>query len=225
MAATLLDVVTANLVLVGVGLLNQQAEIDKFTGEINSEARLELGLVANIPSGLTEPSRTLRLNRERISLELSSARSTIAREYPSPGGEDLDHLAEVAALAISCTDLTEQNLQSFGYNIETVFDQDTGQPSIRYLGERLFGPAKLGDGAWNFIGGTGSLVFGGQDGRRTFGVETRFGDQTTTRVFLRLNLHKDEQSLPSESQMKDSLRQIWREAEAFMGQLDRSGVQ
>ena len=150
MAATLHDVVSANLVLVGVGLLNEPSEFERFRNALDTDIRPEVGLVANVSTGLTEPSRTFTLHRERIALNLSPSRSTISREYPDES--DFARLAEVAALAIESTDLADGKPQAFGYNIEMVFNQDTGQSAIQYLGERLFDYGRLGKEGWDRVG-------------------------------------------------------------------------
>ena len=218
MPATLRDVVSANLVLVGVGLLNEPDEVERFRNELDTDLRLEVGLVTNIPSGLTEPSRTLTLSRERIAISLSSSRSTIAREYPDRS--DLARLAQIAALAINSTSRADQPIQAFGYNVEMVFDQSSLHPAIRYIGERLFGQQSFGKAGWGLSGGTGQLIFSGDDGQWTITIRPQPGDVATTRVLLALNLHKDEQRLPGASEIKDSLEKAWNEAVSFMNRLD-----
>lgn len=218
MPAALRNVVSANLVLVGVGLLNEPDEIDRFRSALDTDLRLEAGLVTNIPTGLTEPSRTLTLNRERITLSLSSARSSIAREYPEQS--DLAHLAQIAALAIDSTNLVGRVPQAFGYNIEMVFDQSSGQPAIRYIGERLFDQQSFGKVGWSLSGGTGQLIFTGDGCQWTITIRPQPGDAATPRVLLALNLHKDEQRLPAEDEVKSSLVAAWKEAEGFMKRLD-----
>ena len=222
MAATLQDVVSANLVLVGVGLLNEPAEVEQFRNVLDLDLRVEVGLVTNVSSGLTESSRTIMLNRERIALNLSSSRSSIACEYPEQSS--LARLAQVAVLAIGNANLSGQIPQSFGYNIEMVFNQDTGQSAIYYLGERLFDYRLLKKDGWDLLGGRGQLIFRDAIGQWTVTVEPRFGDEATSRVFLSLNLHKNEQRLPEEDEIRGSLEEIWREALAFMERLDERGV-
>ena len=218
MAATLQDVVSANLVLVGVGLLNEPGEVEQFRNAIDRDMRMEFGLVANVPSGVTEPSLTLTLNRERIALNLSSSRSTITKEYPEQ--DDLDLLARVASKAIECTALDGQAPVAFGYNIELIFNQDSGQPALHYIGERLFGRQPLGKVGWNLIGGTGQLIF--TDGIRQWkiNVGSRPGDAATPRVVLTVNLHEDKRRFPTESEIKASLKEAWNEATEFMTRLD-----
>jgi hypothetical protein len=218
MAATLRDVVSANLVLVGVGLLNDPDEVERFRNALDIDLRLEVGLVTNIPSGLTEPSRTLTLDRERIALSLSSSRSSIAREYPEQS--DLARLAQIAALAISNTSWTAQTPQGFGYNIEMVFDQSSDQPAIRYIGERLFGLQSFGKGGWELSGGSGQLIFTDDGTQWTITIRPQPGDVATTRVLLALNSHQDERRLPNENEIRASLETAWNEAVSFMHRLD-----
>ena len=112
-----------------------------------------MGSIANVLSGLTEQNRILTLRRERIELNLSPSRSLIAREYPDQA--DFERLDEVATLAIANTELADKRPQAFGYNIEMVFEQDTQQPAIYYLGERLFNYQALGKDDWKPLGGRG----------------------------------------------------------------------
>ena len=222
MAATLQDVVSANLVLVGIGLLNEPDEFEQFRNALDIDLRLEHGLVTNVPSGLTEPSRTITLSRERTELNLSPSRSMITREYPEESG--LARLAEIAALAIESTDLDDDTPRAFGYNIEMVFNQDAGQSAVQYLGERLFAHGLLGKDGWDLMGGRGQLIFRGPTGQWTVAVEPRFGEESTSRFFLRLNLHKNEEYLPTEDEITSSLREIWQEALSFVDRLDKRGT-
>lgn len=218
MTATLLDVVSTNLVLVGIGLLRNPEEAEKFKTALDLDLRVEVGLLANSQTGITEQSRTFTVNRERTALTLSATRSTISREYPEH--KDLARLATLATQAIECSDRGDQTLQAFGYNIEMVFDQTSNETAFHYIGNRLFGASPTGEPAWNFEGGAGRLVFSDGSGRHSFSVEPRFGDETTSRVFLSLNLHKDERVIPTEKEIADSLKDIWEEAEKFMTRLD-----
>lgn len=221
MAATLHDVVSANLVLVGVGLLNDPAKVEQFRSALDSDMRIEVGLATNVQSGAAEPSLTLTLNRERVVLTLSSARSTIAKEYPSI--EDFARLAEITQQAIRFTG-DANTPRAFGYNIEMVFDQDTGQPASRYIAERLFDYGHLGKNGWELSGGRGQLIFRDDDGQWTITVEPRFGDEATSRLFLSLNLHKDEQRMPLGEEIKVALEQILQESQDFLNRLDRCGT-
>ena len=140
------------------------------------------GLIANIPSGNTEPGQTLTLNRDRIELELSRSRSSISRDYPLRG--DLLRLAEVAGHAISNSTLEVGRLRAIGFNIELIFDQHSGASAFEYLSRRLFAVDPLGGKDWQLMGGAGRLIFNDSGRRWTISVEPRFNDATESRVFL-----------------------------------------
>ena len=221
MAVDLLDVVSSNLVLIGTGLLNHENEIERFKTAFDLDMRLEIGVVANAVTGTTEQSRTFTLNRERISLNLSSSRSTITREYPTRS--EFTRFAEVVTLAIDCSEVDRRSPRTFGYNIEMVFGQDTGLPAVRYIGERLIGPDHLGESGWELTGGAGRVSFNSAGGRRNFVVEPRFGDEETSRLFLSVNLHQQETNLPEQDEITKTLESLWSEAIAFVERLDQRG--
>ncbi len=215
------EVVSANLVLVGVNLLKQTEEFERFSRELDVDLvdlRVEVGLITNIPSGQTEQSRTITLDRERISLNMSPSRSSITRAYPSV--QDLDRLAKVSALAIESTVLIDQVPKAFGYNIEVVFDQDSGQPAIQYIGKRLFGHQSLGEVGWELIGGTGQLVFADAQSRWTINLRPRSDNPDTSKGFMSLNLHRDEQRLPNEEEIRASLIEARTKAIEIINRLD-----
>lgn len=219
MATTLGDVLNANLVLVGVELLNEPDAVERFRNELAPDLRLEVGMFVDGATGLPEPSRTLTLGKDRIQLTLHSSRATIAREYPDESG--LPRLAQVATRAIELTKLESRLPQAFGYNIELVFDQNSGQPALQYIGNRLFASLPINEPGRYFIGGTGQLIYADADGRRTITVQPRFNYTTTSRVFLSLNLHKQEQRFPDEAEIQTTLKEIQQEAVAFADRLEQ----
>ena len=222
MATTVQDILKANLVLVGAGLLGHPGELDKFRDAIDEEIIQSVGLVTTIPAGVTEAGSTLNLPKDRITLELSQHRSTISREYPSDG--DLARLARVAGLAIQATNTEDQAPRAFGYNIELVFDQDSGGPAISYLGARLFAEGPRVDQEWRLAGGAGQLIYDGGGKRWKISVAPRLNDEESSRVFLSLNLHIAEQRIPGESEIQKDLQEAWDQAHRFVELLDQ-GVQ
>ena len=219
MAVEIQDVVKANLVLVGLRLLNSPEQIERFGKAIRSDVQIAgAGLVANIASGLTEPGLTLGLNRDRITLDLSQSRSTVNREYPSRG--DLSRLAEVAWQAIDNTDLTERPHLAFGFNIEMIFDQDSQPSAFGYLSAKLFDGQPLGNEGWNFVGGAGRLIFDDNGRSWTFNLEPRFNNPTESRVFLGGNLHFGRHPLPNETEIVGFLEEVWDKSHAFVERLD-----
>lgn len=221
MAVVLQDVVSANLVLVGVGLLNEPDELEQFRNEFAPDLVLTMGLVVNGVSGTTEPSRDLTLSRERIRLTLHASRSTIAVEYPDDAG--LDKLADAVAHAEKFTDLGSRSPRAFGYNMELVLEQDSGEPAIQYIARGLFRSLLQETLDWNFAGGSGQLIFTDDAGRWTISVEPRFNDAASSRVFLSVNLHKDEPRLPDEDEIRTTLSQVKERALTFAGGLDKRG--
>lgn len=222
MAVTTLEIVKTNLVLVGIRLLNGPEEIESFKRAIGTDVQLAgVGMGVNIQTGVAEPGLTLTLNRDRITLDLSAPRSMINRDYPSR--EDLPRLAEVARQAINSTSIGEQQLRAFGFNIDLVFDQDPETPAFTYISRRLFDVDVLGSEGWQFIGGSGKLIFLDGERRWTITLEPRFNDESESRIFSSVNLHRAEQTLPTEDEIRNSLQRMWDEVHNFVHRLDERG--
>ena len=222
MAVTTPEVVKANIVLLGQRLLRVAEEIESFKRTVGTDVQLAgVGMGVNVQTGIAGPGLTLILNRDRITLDLSPSQSVINRDYPLR--EDLARLAEVAGKAISNTSGEEQDLRAFGFNIELVFDQDSDFPAFDYLSRRLFDVDGLGSEGWQFIGGAGKLIFGDGGRRWTFALEPRFGDETESRVFLSVNLHKARQSPPTVDEIRSSFEELWDEVYDFAQRLDEKG--
>lgn len=220
MAVEVQDVLKANFVLVGVGLVTKPEELDAFRDAVDTEVEIgpNLFLGGSLPS--IEAGGTVTLNRDRIVLNLSSSGSTIAREYPSR--DDLARLAEVAGYAIAETDLGDRLPRAFGYNIELVYDQDSGLSAVQYLGDRLFAAEISGHEGWQLIGGAGRLIFDEGGKPRNITIEPRFDDRAPTKIFMSLNVHENEQRLPNEDEIRNSLEETWRQAHEFVERLDES---
>ena len=213
------DVLRANLVLVGVSLLHNQEGLDAFLRSIGTEVLAGVGLVTNTSSGVTEQGSTFTLPKDRITLDIFKSRSTITREYPH--NDHLGKLAEVAGHAIMHTKFENQQLRAFGYNIDLIYDQDTGQPAVGYLAERLFANSPSLNEDWKLTGGSGQLIFSSDSKRWTVRVAPRLNDEESTRVFLSLNLHIIGESVPTNSEIRDSLQETWDQAHNFAHHLDR----
>lgn len=222
MAVELADVLTANLVLVGVELLDAPDAFERFRGRFGGEVRVEVGLISNAGSGVTEASRTLTLGRDRVELVLHGSRSTIAIAYPDEGG--LARLAEVASCAIDLTEIQEGSLRAYGYNMELVFNQDSEEPAIEYIGRRLFANRFIGEQGWAWAGGSGRLVYGNSDEQWAVSIEPRFNEYTESRLFVKSNLHKEGHSMPAELDIRTALQRVRDEASAFARRLDKAGM-
>ena len=152
MAVTIENVLQANMVLVGVSLINTADELAAFRQGVRTEVT-----TSEAGWGTEVVNRAHALDRDRIKVTRSPDRSAIAREYPTKS--DLKRLAQVASIALMNTNLEGQSLLAFGYNIELVFDTDPSERAIQYLFNRLFMPDLLRDGGRQLFGGTGRLYF------------------------------------------------------------------
>lgn len=220
MAAEVLEVLKASLVLVGVGLLTEQDEFESFVREVAVDVSVAIGLSPNNPAGMPEPLRKIVLNRDRIEIETSLSWTSVSRDYPEE--RDLKRLSAVAGLAIAKTDLQDQPARPFGFNIELVYRQDSGEPAHTYLADRLFAESLADLDQWDLVGGSGRLVFQSDDAVWTIQIEPRANDETATRVSLRLNMHKDSRPLPDQDEILESLREAWQAAHYFVSSLDES---
>ena len=223
MAIIFKDVLKAELALVGLGLLNNSQEFEGFrsraqTDVVNSGQTITIEALTNV----AESGRSFSLNRDRIVLDISPSRASIRRDYPSE--QDLGRLAEVASLAIEQSSSGRENLRAFGYNIDLVYDQDSTTPASQYLAERLFSEELPRRGEWNLVGGSGKLTYSEGENQWQITVEPRFNEPNTSRVFLTLNLHKEKQVPPSESEIKESLMEAWAQAHDFAVLLDKKGM-
>ena len=52
-------------------------------------------------------------------------------------------------------------------------------------------------------------------------LEPRFNEQDTTKIFLSINLHRNEQRLPDKNEIRDSLCETWDQVHEFAIRLDK----
>lgn len=222
MSVTEQEILKANFVMVGAGLLNSQIEIDAFRAAVDAEVLAELpglpGLAVDSP--LQDLPKRLALSRDRITLELSPVRSVIEREYPEE--DDLDRLAKVAGHALSNT-ASPGTPQSFGFNVDIVYGTDSSQPASRYIAERLQAGNLALDDDWHLEGGSVRLAYRGGDTLWTIRLEPRFQELNTPKLFFSLNLHREEQRTPSQDEITERLRAVWQTAQRIMARFDEVG--
>ena len=219
MAVKNVDVLQANLVLVGIGLINTQEEITAFRRAVETEV---LSVEAGV--GTEVVNRFHTLNRDRIGVSRVGDRTTINREYPEQAG--LERLAMVARTAIDVTNPTGDQLRALGYNVELVYEPDPQEDAIRYLAERLFMPNVLQDEGSRLIGGAARLYFekGGRGWQVT--LEPRLNDEETNRIFASLNLHcpGPDLDVPTGDEILDSFMLAWYEAHDLIDRLDKGAT-
>ena len=226
----IVDVLKVYMVLVGVRLLSTQEERNAFErvvgAEVSSPPEIGIGIEINAPTGVSAPmnipapgpASILNLNRERITLESVLDRSTISREYPSE--DDLDRLSEVAKLAIERSNLLNQQLRAFGFNIEVVYELSPGETASQFISSKIFTLGLFQEAGFQLIGGAAKLQLVRNDSLWNMSVEPRLGDATANKIFVSLNLHRDDSKIPSRSTIRESLREVWNQAHSIMIRLD-----
>ena len=218
MAVTVQDVLRANVVFVGVELLNAPGALEQFRTSVDSEVVQEGVLIAQAPNTSATQGRLLRLAKDRMLLETSQIRSSVSREYPNKA--DLHRLSDVTKFAVDNTNLELQTPQAFGFNVELTYDQTSGLSAHQYLARRLFSPALSLGQHRRLVGGSGKLIFEADSCRWTFSVEPRFNEENTTKVFVTLNSHFGEGRVPNDGEILRALVDTWDRVHSFVVEID-----
>ena len=218
------EVLKANLVLVGLRLIRTDDQKAAFDAKIKVDTLVSSpapGASFNVqsPSGpLDLIPKTLTLGRDRIAIDLMPDRTTISVEYPT-GEHDLNRLAEIARIAIDTSDVGNQQLRAFGFNIESVYKLTDGELAGDFISNHIFAPGILHNSGFQTIGGSSKLMLLRDDQLWNIGIEPRFGDFESNKVFMTLNLHYVCTSggpRPSRSTIVKSLKTVWDQAEAIV---------
>ena len=219
------DVLNASMAFVGVELMNKPDARDNLMKAANAEVmETEIGLSA--PGGMPTPVHRFVLQRDRISLDIASAISSVTKEYLSQtsSSEDIAHLAKIVACAIDNTEFGEQKLDAYGYNMVIVFSPDLDDPVAHHLGHHLFASYPFGREDWERIGGLGTLYFSDSARRWTFNIESRpREDFESKRLYMSVNLYVPDSELPDENAIKDGFNEVLEEANRLMNQLLTAG--
>ena len=211
------DVLRANIVLVGLGLLRDAESIAAFSDAVDSDVILDdAGLIIGVPGSNTHSPESSEFHRERISAKLLPDRTVFEREFPTRSS--LHYLADVLGKAMETRQ--QGSLNAYGYNLELAYDQASGAPSLRYLGDRLFAKGDFVPADWSLAGATGRQYFDSSQGRWTIQVEPRFNDPDSIRVFMSINLHKEETSLPDAIGVRQDLETVWDQAYEIVATFD-----
>lgn len=207
MSVSLHIALDASVVIVGIDMPSMDDFVEKLETLFETDVQ--------VLSGGDGGPDVLVLDRERIKVSVQGSQLVINRDYPSE--EDLPTLARVSNVTLT---LLNQSIEAIGYNVNLVFEQDSGRAAERYLGERLFRHGKLDDDEWPLWGGSGTMVFGSSRERKSFTVAPRLDDEKTTRVFVEANYHVAGGYTPSETGISESLAIIWRDAFRVMELVD-----
>ena len=219
MAVRVEDVLSVNVVLVGIELLKTATEVAACSAAIGRELHQDGAFLDAVPQAAPVAGRVVRLPRERILVEVSALRSRVTKEYPADI-DDVALVARVAAQALASATVQEPVVPAHGFNFAMVYSAESGEDALRYLGSRLFAPPAFVPQEWTSLGGQGKLKF--QDGARqwTVTLEPRLQVPNTPKVFLDINLHVSEVGVPQEDEMETQLRALWDRAHTLIEAID-----
>lgn len=220
MPVTVQDILSINAVFADLELLRNDREIAACGTALGSEIITEGGMLVLDPSrdGAVQ-GRRLQVPRDRMLVETSAHRTQLARQYPA-NIDDVASVVRLVRLAIASRDMHGAVPSSFGFNLELVYDQDSGQDALSYLGRRLFARASDLHETWGQAGGSGKLLVHEGIWQWTIILEPRLQDRETTKVFLGLNLHVPEARMPDDGEMEMLLRELWGRAHGLIENLD-----
>ena len=158
MAVTAQDILSIDAVFADLEVLRNAQEIAACGAALGSEIITEGEMLVLGPSrGGAVQGRRMQMPRDRMFVGDLAHRTRAARQYPA----HIDDVASVVRLvghAIASTDLRGAVPSSFGFNMELVYDQDSGQDALSYLGRRLFARVSDLHETWGHAGGSGKLL-------------------------------------------------------------------
>ncbi len=222
------DILSINVVFAGVELMNKPESGDNLARAASSDILTELvGMPPSSASSTLPSPRRYILQRDRISVDVDIARTSIQREFPSPPpSDDFARLAYVTTVVLDNTDFEEQQLSAYGYNMVIVFDPGWQEPTIQYLGEHLFSTDVFTMDDWTNTGGYGSLVFTDDDERKwTFLLEPRPRDDVASKkLYMTVNQHIADTRLPMQESINSALNESLRRSTYLVEQLLRVGT-
>ncbi len=211
------DVLSANVVILGSGLFQNNEGIREFTGAVGGEVTIEIpNALPGLPTSLFGTQLSLR--KERILLDISSERTTFRMEYPALEG--LQRLASIVARANEHLKIETQTVIAVGFNVDLVYAQHGSQPATRYLAERLLKSGLSENQQPAFTCTSIKLNRQFESSKLTVTIEPRFGDETTSSVFNGYNLHVPMLDVPNEDTISNMLTWVWNYAHSFPMTLD-----
>ena len=199
----------ASVVIVGIDL----PSVDKLVEELEAISKTEVQVLSGGDGG----PDVLFLEKERLRITILESQLSVSREYPSE--EDLLPLANISTATLN---ILNQPIKAIGYNVDLVFEQNSGRLAERYLG-RIFKHREFGGKEWPLWGGFGTMVFGNSRKRKSFNVAPHLMDDKTTRVLVEANYHVGDEKIPQETEIGESLALIWRDTFGIMELIDEEG--
>ena len=221
MPTELREIININVTILEQDLLGEDAQILEFQEAMDANVRLSAGSATNVLTGQSHPTRTLNLDRDRISLNLARPRSTIVKEFPELDSleSELRRFSEVAHTALNTSRLTDTQCD-FGYNVEMVFDQDAEETALEFIGKRILNYEVLSQSGRELVGGACRFLVNDKAGQWTYIVEPRAGELQRQRVFLGVNLHQEQKALPEQTVISNAISNIVARSKELMHRLD-----
>ena len=220
MGANVQDVLKVSVVFVDTDFLEGDQALASFSDSVKSEVLSDGIIIGNVSDARTDRGRVLSVPKDRILIVSSPSRSSVERHYPQL--DDMERFARVTACAIDASGLAGQPVDAYGINVDLVYEQTSELSAQTYLAQRILSPAVGASNAWSLVGGSAKLVFK-DDGRRwTATLEPRLGDETTTKVYLGLNLHLTDQQIPNRDELSALLTEVWKQAHGLVERVDVS---
>ena len=210
------DVLNVNIVFLNMELLNTPDAARNLENAANGDVLgLDIGLSVTA-GGAPEPTRRIVLQRDRISIEVAPARSSVGAEFPQ---DKFVRLAEIVDCALENTVL-EGREATYGYNMTLVATPDLEESAVKSLGDRLFSSNHFVQEHWERVGGLGTMYFWDGSRRWTFTIEPRPRDDAESkRFFMSINLHLINMNLPSKDDVAATFNEMVDEAARFVNQL------
>jgi hypothetical protein len=222
MVIALHEVANFSLVILNLDLLTTDDAVRQFQAEADVDIRREVGVNIDPVSGQAGPVKTFHLDRDRITMNLSEARSTITKEFPVVNSleSEVSRFADVVSHALSSRNNLNTAKFDFGYNAEMVFAQDASPTAFRFLGDHLINYGKIAVPNHQFLGGACQMIILDDHQRQwTYNLAPRFNDTATTRVFMGINLQSSQRRLPRGAEVTSALNQIVHDATGLMERL------
>ena len=215
------EVLKANAVVVGAPEADALVALESLRALLGTDVVVSGALV--VVGASSGGGHVLTVARDRLEISLAPARTVIEREYPS-GADDLAAIANAYGAVFG--DLLEQEIKSFGVNVELTYEQDSSPTAFHYLGSRLLETAVIEKATGRrLVGGSGKLVLDAPDDdeRWTLMFEPRFGAYDTNRCFATLNIHKAQVQAPTPPELRALLTRAYDDLLTIVEQVDTSG--
>ena len=218
MAFKVVDVLRANMVFRGIRFLPVDSDFDAFREAMGTEVvrRTEIADEKRLDMVL--------MSRERTALLLGKDGSQIERQHLERS--DLPEFADTISACVTNSTLGEDDEpEAYGCNMEFVFEQDSGLPAGKYLASQMLGEAIVADEVpWEFEAAGFELRLD-EEGERTwsFEIQPRFWEKDTKRVFVKVNHHRDRQSLPDRREILEDLSLTWDRSQMLLDSIAQGG--